>query len=340
MKQFFSLRLVPSAIFCVIVVILYMLVAYGDSVYPILVTNLAISEKSYVNGTNISTKYSTAQRITYIQTMSFVSTVSVSTKSNRNIENVHSNRSVPSLTDDELKQIKRTWYNSPIVVMKYKLIFFWNEKSGCSYWKSLLQFIQGLKHDDMHNPSVNGLQYLINFKDRDIVSMMYNDSWTKAVFVREPRERILSCYLDKGLNNGFMMVNFKRTVKTFSEFLELAKQCYNAHWESQVRAPKYFYKNMMIGKMTNMSTFTEKLLTKIGAWNDTVKNWLDSKESEKKSRSHAQNAGDKLLQYYNDTKFQDVIFEMFEDDYDVFNFERKYFDFNKNGEKTLNTEYS
>ncbi|VDI07848.1 Hypothetical predicted protein [Mytilus galloprovincialis] len=232
------------------------------------------------------------RKITYIKTKSFVSTVSVNTKSNRNIENVLSNRSVPSLTDAELKQIKRTWYNSPIVVMKYRLIFFWNEKSGCSFWKSLLQYIQGLKRDDMHNPYVNGLKYLINFEDNDIISMMYNDSWTKAVFVREPRERMLSSYLDKGLNDGFIMVNCKRTVKTFSEFLELAKQCPNAHWESQVRAPKYFYKKMMIGKMADISTFTEKLLTKIGAWNETVKIWLHSKDSEKKSRSHAQNAGE------------------------------------------------
>ncbi|CAG2240590.1 CHST9 [Mytilus edulis] len=336
MKAFFSWRLVSSAIFCVSVIIIYMLVAYGDSVYPILVTNLDISAKSYANGTYISTKYYTTQGITYIKkTESFVSTVSVNTTFNRNIENVLSNRNVPSLTDAELKQIKRTWYNSPIVVMKYKLIFFWNEKSGCSFWKSLLQFIQGLTHEDIHNPYENGLKYLINFEDKDIISMMYNDSWTKAVFVREPRERILSSYLDKGLNNGFMMVNCKRTVKTFSEFLELAKQCPNAHWESQVRAPKYFYKKMMIGKMADISTFTEKLLTKIGAWNETVKYWLDSKDSEKKSRSHAQNAGDKLLQYYNNTKLQDVIFEMFEDDYIVFNFEKKYFDFNKNGDKSL-----
>ncbi|CAG2221499.1 CHST9 [Mytilus edulis] len=317
-----------------------MLVVYGDSVYPISIINLDISEKSNTNGTNISTKYYTTQEITYIKTKSFVSTVSVNTTSNRNIENVLSNRSVPSLTDAELKQIKRTWYNSPIVVMKYRLIFFWNEKSGCSFWKSLLQYIQGLKRDDMHNPYVNGLKYLINFEDNDIISMMYNDSWTKAVFVREPRERMLSSYLDKGLNDGFIMVNCKRTVKTFSEFLELAKQCPNAHWESQVRAPKYFYKKMMIGKMADISTFTEKLLTKIGAWNETVKIWLHSKDSEKKSRSHAQNAGDKLLQYYNNTKLQDVIFEMFEDDYNVFNFERKYFDFNKNGDKAVNTVIS
>ncbi|CAG2240588.1 unnamed protein product [Mytilus edulis] len=194
----------------------------------------------------------------------------------------------------------------------------------------------------MHNPYVNGLQYLINFQDKDIISMIYNDSWTKEVFVREPRERMLSSYLDKGLNDGFIMhmVNCKRTVKTFSEFLELAKQCPNAHWESQVRAPKYFYMKMMIGKMADISTFKEKLLTKIGVWNETVKCWLDSKDSENKSRSHAQNAGDKLLQYYNNTKLQDVIFEMFEDDYNVFNFERKYFDFNKNVDKAVNTVIS
>ncbi|CAC5423375.1 CHST9 [Mytilus coruscus] len=238
---------------------------------------------------------------------------------------------IPRLTKKELNKIKRwTLSISPIVVTKYKLIFFWNEKSGCTYWKSLLQFIQGIKNKKVHNPRRNGLIYLRQFKDIEITDMMFNNSWTKAVFVREPRERILSSFLDKGLNNTFMKFTCQRSaVKSFWKFFNLIKQCKDPHWSSQVRLPRHFYKNTMIGKMQDIYTFTQKLLTKIGAWNDTVKDWLHSKEQLERSRSHATSAREKLFQYYNDTKTQDFIFEMYADDYEVFKFNKEYFSFNK-----------
>jgi hypothetical protein len=45
----------------------------------------------------------------------------------------------------------------------YKLIFFWNEKVACSYWKRLFQFLQGMRHSinmyNIHTPSSNKLKY-------------------------------------------------------------------------------------------------------------------------------------------------------------------------------------
>ncbi|CAC5364355.1 CHST9 [Mytilus coruscus] len=238
---------------------------------------------------------------------------------------------VPRLTAKEMEHIKHAFENSPIVLKKYKLIFFWNEKSGCTYWKSLFYFIQGLKNTDVHNSHL--LSYLVQFNHNEITEMIFDNSWTKAVFVREPRERILSCYLDKGFKKAFMVHYCKRTPKSFLDFLKLIKQCKGSHWEPQVKVPKFLYKNMMIGKMSDIFTFTEQLLTKIGAWNETVNVWMNSEKIEKRARPHATNAKDKLFQYYNDTKVQDLIFEMYADDYDVFNFEKKYFDFNKNLQK-------
>ena len=41
---------------------------------------------------------------------------------------------IPDISKQEIKKLKRTFISSfPIVVPKYKLIFFWNEKSGCTY---------------------------------------------------------------------------------------------------------------------------------------------------------------------------------------------------------------
>ncbi|VDI63554.1 Hypothetical predicted protein [Mytilus galloprovincialis] len=242
---------------------------------------------------------------------------------------------VPRLTDKELDHIKHAFENSPIVLKKYKLIFFWNEKSGCTYWKSLFYFIQGLNSTNVHNSHL--LSYLVQFNTNEITKMMFDNSWTKAVFVREPRERILSCYLDKGLNAAFMMHSCKRTPKSFLDFLKLIKQCKGSHWEPQVKVPKFLYKNMIVGKLSDIFAFTEQLLTKIGAWNETVNVWMNSEKTEKRARHHATNSKDKLYQYYNDTKIQDIIFEMYTDDYDVFNFEKKYFGFNKNLYKRIKT---
>jgi hypothetical protein len=48
-----------------------------------------------------------------------------------------------------------------------------------------------------HNPSTNGLKYLQAFSPRDATKMMRDPSWTRAIFLREPKQRFLSAYLDK-----------------------------------------------------------------------------------------------------------------------------------------------
>ncbi|CAG2237095.1 CHST9 [Mytilus edulis] len=126
------------------------------------------------------------------------------------------------ISKQAIYRLKEYW-SSPIVVPKYKLIFFWNEKSACTYWKKLFQFIQGINNTEVHNHR-NGLTTLKSFDTCEIIKMMYNESWVKAVFVREPRERLLSSYLDKAHHQHIMyqLCRVNRTV-TFYEFLEIIK---------------------------------------------------------------------------------------------------------------------
>ena len=174
----------------------------------------------------------------------------------------------PYLSNEELQQLSMTFMYSPIVVAKYKLFFFYNEKSGCSYWKRLLQYIQNITNtNQIHSPASNKLSYLRNFNTQTIASiyMMYDKSWIKAAFVREPRERILSAYLNKVVDENALIEFCNEYSKTFTGFLKVIKTCQNIHWNSQVRAPVHFYKNMIIGKMEHIFEFTELLLKKIGA---------------------------------------------------------------------------
>ncbi|VDI54481.1 Hypothetical predicted protein [Mytilus galloprovincialis] len=311
--------------FCAILCCLFISFIRVDHLYPIMRISGNIQKVIYESVTEAAfVKYSTVSTVSKNTLLSFNRPDGHNKK--QNISKL-ARKVVPQLTKVELRQIKRyTHYSSPIVVSKYKLIFFWNEKVGCTYWKSLLQFIQGIKNKEVHDPRRNGLTYLIQFKDNDITDMMFNEAWIKAVFVREPRERVLSAFLDKGLNNSLMMDLCGRpSVKSFPEFLAVIKLCKDVHWSSQVKLPRHLYKNTIIGKMPDINKFSENLLTKIGAWNDTVKDWLHSKEQFGRTRHHATSARQKLLQYYNDTKSQDIIFEMYTDDYEVFNFDKKYF---------------
>ena len=124
---------------------------------------------------------------------------------------------------------------------------------------------------DIHNPRTNGLKQLRNFKTHDIQTMMTSDDWTRAIFVREPKERLLSAYLDKVVNTKYFKRRFCKTKQKhnknnkklnprrqrlchtnglgthdfihdnqevvvadlFSDFLREAIQCKDPHWQPQ-----------------------------------------------------------------------------------------------------------
>lgn len=98
---------------------------------------------------------------------------------------------------------KGSWDGSPVVLKDHKLLFFTTPKVGCSVWKQLFRRMQGL--DDWrtqdealpHNPLKNGLTYLHDFTPAQADRMLTDPAWTRAIFVRDPKERFLSAYLDK-----------------------------------------------------------------------------------------------------------------------------------------------
>lgn len=227
-----------------------------------------------------------------------------------------------TLTTSELQQIKGHYGSSPVVIEKYKLIFFFNEKSACTTWKNFLLQLSGnkVRLENVHNPRINKLKYLSYYNNKAVSSMILNSSWTKAAFVREPRARLLSCFLEKVLNNDFFWKVCGVHTKSFTKFLHIIQKCKESHWQSQVRAPKWLYKKMIIGTMSNITDFTIALLKRIGAW-DNNKSLLNNF----RRSPHAKNASEKLREYYNSTDIQDTIFDMYKQDYEVFGFEKQYF---------------
>jgi hypothetical protein len=55
---------------------------------------------------------------------------------------------------------------------------------------------------DLHNPRRNGLEYFGKYPKQRQKEMLLDPTWTRAIFVRDPLERTLSAYMDKGLQGS------------------------------------------------------------------------------------------------------------------------------------------
>jgi hypothetical protein len=153
------------------------------------------------------------------------------------------------------------------------------------------------------DPAVNGLTYLTDYDRRKASDMLSNPSWTKAIFVRDPKERFLSAYLDKAVRHPTFLANqccprkhqqqslgrnmkspqqskgdeerdwwcdVERARSSPAAFLDFVRHqpCDNSHWRPQSRRmePKYWERIDFVGHMETVAQDAERLLRKIGAW--------------------------------------------------------------------------
>jgi len=94
----------------------------------------------------------------------------------------------------------RDWWEKPVVIEEYNLIFFTIPKVACTEFKLLFHRMTGLTYDlpangqvhTIQNPNENMLKTLDDYPLWKAQEMMNNPEWTKAVFLREPKERVLS----------------------------------------------------------------------------------------------------------------------------------------------------
>jgi hypothetical protein len=102
--------------------------------------------------------------------------------------------------------------SAPIVDEDHKLLFFSTPKVACTTFKFLFRRIAGVKDWDVqgggdeknnlpHNPQYNNLKYLWDYPIEEANEMMTDPTWTKAIFVRDPKTRFLSAFLDKAVGN-------------------------------------------------------------------------------------------------------------------------------------------
>jgi hypothetical protein len=224
-----------------------------------------------------------------------------------------------------------SWDEAPIVVESHKLLFFSIPKCGCTLFKQLFRRMYGYSnwqaHTDTfpHQPIANGLNYLYHYTPAEAQLMLTDPSWTRAIFFRDPKERLLSAYLDKALaqRGKYLRVHCCRgTLDTkrllqcqtpniraddalisFTDFLEgIVAQCDDPHWRAQARRlpDKYWPYINFIGNMNRLEMDTKVLLQRIGAWEDFGATGWETGAifAGSTSVAHATHAKRKVLEYY------------------------------------------
>mmetsp|Transcript_13844 Transcript_13844/g.20637 ORF Transcript_13844/g.20637 Transcript_13844/m.20637 type:complete len:383 (-) Transcript_13844:1196-2344(-) len=124
---------------------------------------------------------------------------------------IEENKPPPKLLPDDLIYHYVKHINLiPIVNEEYNLIFFTVAKAAASQWTRFLMRLEGLdtwckkadKEFKLHDRDSNGLKYLHHYPINVAQEMLTSPKWTRAIFVRNPKPRILSCFLDKSVKHG------------------------------------------------------------------------------------------------------------------------------------------
>ncbi|MGK3745646.1 MAG: hypothetical protein ACI90V_012507 [Bacillariaceae sp.] len=226
----------------------------------------------------------------------------------RNIDNeVESNEIIDLDWSDKIFGLGG-WDNSPIVIESHKILFFTVPKNACSTFKQLFRRMMGYKNwltGSPHNPETNGLKYLGHYPPDKQKEFMTSSDWTRAIFIRDPLERTLSAYMDKGLKTGPLAwqpsitgahikrhccgiwekgnpicklspftpheTNLTKDNFPFESFVvSFMRQCQDSHWNQQIHRMKQ--KNWkwinFVGHFENMQNDTRRLLKKIGAYEE------------------------------------------------------------------------
>jgi Sulfotransferase family len=181
--------------------------------------------------------------------------------------------------------VESSWDAAPIVIPQYKLIFFTIPKVGCTIWKQLFRRMmnysdwtsQDYEQYQPHNPNENGLLYLYNYSIEEASSMMTSPDWTRAMMVREPKQRFLSAFLDKAVGNFHTHIRNRccptdetciENAQTISGFVHLCTICDDDHWRAQHTRIDYKFWPYIdhISHVETAAKDAESLLRHIGAW--------------------------------------------------------------------------
>ena len=196
-------------------------------------------------------------------------------------------------------------FHAPIVIEEYNVIFFQTPKVASTEWKRFFARLEGnrrwcIEQNRIHKKDVNELKLLSDYTIKKADRMMKSPKWKKVVFVRNPKSRLLSAFLDKaivrsnyfmkyhcpiyaknvnGTNEAYDLHQCKQNHKDFAFFLKNFTSVPvvrdNLHWKSMYSRidAKWWPYIDFIGKMENLSEDAKQFLSSIHSNVDGVSAW-------------------------------------------------------------------
>lgn len=259
----------------------------------------------------------------------------------------------PTLTADDL--VYNTSRNTvPMVNEEFKVVFFQVAKAASSEWIRFFSRLSGSPQwcqKNIHHHETNGVKYLSDYSLEDAQRMMTDPEWTRAIFVRNPKTRLLSAFLDKAVEHSKLFAtkyckSFERNGGDFDDCVEnhenfdfflheiTVKSWENVHWRpiyTRIDDKWWPYINY-VANMENLSDDASHFLQSIhstkdgvSAWDRIGKSgWSDNERDcntmgdksflAKKDKKHQTNAGDKLRSYYT-PELEEFVEKHYERDY-------------------------
>jgi hypothetical protein len=173
--------------------------------------------------------------------------------------------------------------SSPIVLESHKLVFFTVAGAGDVTWRCLFRRMMGYRNWQNTSRQFEDLRYLYDFNAHEATNIMNSPEYTRAMFVRDPKERLVSAYLekvmaDKGEYIGRACCAGKKdcvkAAMNFTNFVYIAKVCDQPFWRPQGRKmePRFYQLLNFVGHYEHAQQDAKQLLQRIGAWDEYGRN--------------------------------------------------------------------
>lgn len=253
------------------------------------------------------------------------------------------------LKHDDKIYARGDWDGPPIVIEKYKLIFFTVPEVGATTWKQAFRRMEGLEDWQTlwerglpHDPYTNGLKYLYDFPIHQAEEMMTSSDWTRAMFVMSPKDRFLSVFHQMSHDPNFItrrccpgQRGCSSAVASMPRFMELIETCYSTHWAPLVERmdEKWWPYVNVIGSLETVEEDSKRLLEQVGAWDDVGKTgWGDNGDDRIFPSSSIEFANAREALHFD---FSPQVDKML-DKYYAVDFQSKYFNFRSKGVFAMN----
>jgi hypothetical protein len=221
---------------------------------------------------------------------------------------------------------------APIVIEKYQLLIFTVPKVGCTVLKQLARRIAGqrdwLREDEgIHSPQTSGLRYLNHYPLKKANDMMTSKEWTRLILTRDPKERVLSAFLDKAVGNKGVYVRDHCCPETrdcipntFKQFLTLITSCDDPHWRPQTyrMESEYWPFVNFVGRLETAAQHVKVLLQRVGAWDEYGKTgwgiYGNTSIFESSAVRHTTGSSSRLQDYYTPS-LESKVEQLYRNDY-------------------------